>query len=196
MANKPVIMFEQGDAICTLTHTEDFAKTLYELLLNEKAYKEAFHITSTSEQTWLEVYTILCELLNRKPNICSLDRAETEKYMPEFYEILVGDKGTNMRFDNTKVSNAIGHSVYNTVSLKDGLKQSVDFFMNNSYMQKIDYKFDGECDYIATKISKQKCCILESPVRRNKDVLYYHIMRFPLTNYLVRAKRAKKMDSK
>ncbi len=59
MANKPVIMFEQGDAICTLTHTEDFAKTLYELLLNEKAYKEAFHITSTSEQTWLEVYTIL-----------------------------------------------------------------------------------------------------------------------------------------
>lgn len=196
MANKPVIMFEQGDAICTLTHTEDFAKTLYELLLNEKAYKEAFHITSTSEQTWLEVYTILCELLNRKPNICSLDRAETEKYMPEFYEILVGDKGTNMRFDNTKVSNAIGHSVYNTVSLRDGLKQSVDFFMNNSYMQKIDYKFDGECDYIAAKISKQKCCILESPMRRNKDVLYYHIMRFPLANYLVRAKRAKKMDSK
>lgn len=63
-------------------------------------------------------------------------------------------------------------------------------------MQKIDYKFDGECDYIAAKISKQKCCILESSVRRNKDVLYYHIMRFPLTNYLVRAKRAKKMDSK
>ena len=76
------------------------------------------------------------------------------------------------------------------------MKQSVDFFMNNSYMQKIDYKFDGECDYIAAKISKQKCCILESPMRRNKDVLYYHIMRFPLTNYLVRAKRAKKMDSK
>lgn len=192
MANKPVIMFEQGNAICTLTHTQDFAKTIYELLLNEKAYKEAFHITSTSEQTWFEVYTILCELLNKKPNICSLDRAETKKYMPEFYEILVGDKGTNMRFDNTKISNAIGHPVYNDVSLRDGLKQSVDFFMNNSYMQTIDYKFDGECDCIAAKISKQKCRILESPIRSNKDALYYHIMRFPLTNFLVSARRAKK----
>lgn len=196
MADKPIIMFEQGRAICTLTHTQDFAKTFYELLLNEKAYKEAFHITSASEQTWLEVYTILCEILDKKPNICSLDRDETRKYMPEFYDILIGDKGTNMRFDNTKVTEAIGHSVYNDVSLRDGLKQSVDFFMSNSYMQTIDYKFDGECDYIAAKISKKKCRILNSPLRSSKDVIYYHLMRFPPTNYLVSARRARKMDSR
>lgn len=193
LAGKPVLMFEGGQAICTLTHTVDFAATLYELLLNKKAYKEAFHITSGNEQTWLDVYTMLCEILGKEPNICSINRDETRKYMPEFYEILVGDKGTNMRFDNTKVSKAIGHPVYNNVSLKEGLKQSVDFFMSNAYMQKIDYKFDGECDFVASKLNKKGGHILESPMRNNKDVLYYHIMRFPITNYVVRERRAKKM---
>lgn len=191
VAGKPIIMFEEGRAICTLTHTIDFANTLYELLLNKNAYKEAFHITSGCEQTWFDVYNMLCDILDRKPNICSLNRTQIRKYMPEFYEILVGDKGTNMRFNNDKIAKAIGHPVYNNISLKEGLKQSVDFFMSNYYMQKIDYKFDGECDYLVAKLANNRSHILESPTRDYLDVLYYNIMRFPLTNYIVRTKRKK-----
>ena len=177
--NKPIIMLDHGKAICTLTCTKDFAQVLYRLLLNTKAYKEAFHITSNNRQTWKEVYLTICEILNKSSITCSVSIEDINKYMPEFEFILKGDKGQNMLFDNSKVLAAIDG--YNfQYSLMDALKESIEYFESHPQMQGIDFKFDGRCDYLIKK--KFKCnlssLVLENEYSNNRK--YYIMMTNPI----------------
>lgn len=178
---KPVVLFEDGLAICTLTNTKDFAEVLYRLLLNEKAYKEAFHITNNIRQTWNEVYLELCKILGKNPNPISVTMAEIQKYMLEFASILKGDKGQNMLFDNAKVLNAIGGYDFK-YSPAQGLRESVDFYLSNETMQAIDYKWDGRCDYLIYKKTGVKLNRVNSSNNKNVSNYWYTIM----TNTLFR----------
>ena len=179
---KPVALFNNGCAVCTLTHAEDFAAILYRLLLNEKAYKEDYHITGSAVQTWAEAYHELCKILHCKPNSFSVNEKQIKKYLPEFYDILIGDKGTNMIFDNSKVLNAIGGYEFK-IDLAKGLKQSVDYFENNIYMQGIDYKWDGRIDYLYRKCVKGKeklSCISLNNMYSKKKYMYKLMTAAPL----------------
>lgn len=176
--DKPVLLYENGEAICTLTHTTDFANMLYGLLLNERAYCEDFHITSPVQQTWKDVYGILCSLLGKKEHGLSVSGEQIRKFMPDFYEILKGDKGTNMRFDNTKVLSVLGGGYSaNYITLADGLKQSVDFYCSNDYMKGIDFKWDGQCDYLIRKVCGERFNYLSGGVQQySNSRKYYSIM--------------------
>lgn len=182
---KPVLLYEDGKAICTLTNTVDFAEVLYRLLLNSKAYREDFHITGPYTQSWKMVYEELCVLLNKKPNAFSVSIDDIKRFMPGYKEILLGDKGTNMLFDNSKVLNAIGGYDFR-YDLRTGLERSVNYYLDNEFMQGIDYKWDGECDYLVYKLSGIKL----SPVTMTKNapnskMLYYYIMRYQPFRFLI-----------
>lgn len=181
---KPVVVFEDGQAICTLTSTKDFAEVLYRLLLNPKAYKEDFYITSHFRQTWMDVYLELCKILDKTPRAISASIEEIERFFPEYKSILLGDKGTNMLFNSSKVMNAIGNSYTFKTDLQKGLKESVDYYLNNRSMQSIDYKFDGECDYFIFKKTGKKYSMISEgyPVDRKMN---YYIMTNQLTNWSV-----------
>ena len=49
---KPIIIPGDGTSLWTITHAEDFANSFVYLIGNEKAYNEAFHITSDKLYTW------------------------------------------------------------------------------------------------------------------------------------------------
>lgn len=173
---KPILLYNNGEAICTLTSTKDFAVILYKLLLNEKAFQEDFHITSLFRVSWKEVYEIYCEILETQPKIFSANIEQIDKYMPEFSEILRGDKGENMCFDNTKVMDAIGGYVFD-ISLYDRLKASVEYFLSNQFMKGIDYKWDGRCDYLIKKEQKVNLKPLKcSNKKYSNSVVWYYIM--------------------
>ncbi|GEA30034.1 NAD-dependent epimerase/dehydratase family protein [Clostridium diolis] len=175
--DKPIVLLDGGSAICTLTHTIDFSEVLYKLLCNRNAYKEEFHITSTYTYTWREVYETLCEILRRKSKMFSISLEMVEKYIPEYYQILKGDKGSNMRFDNTKVMKAIEGYEF-SISLSDGLRKSVNYFLENKKMQSIDYKWDGKIDYFIKKeIHYSTECIKGRNLYSNK-VVFYYIMKY------------------
>ena len=173
--NKPVLLYENGSAICTLTNTKDFAQILYRLLLNEGAYKEAFNVTSSSRQTWKDVYEKYCEILGREKNSLSINKEQVHKYLPEFEQILDADKGQNMLFDNSKVLNAIG-SYHFEYDLLKGLKESVDFYIDNNSMQAIDYKFDGRCDFFIKMEYNIKLKAIKSSNPSNNNKIWYFIM--------------------
>lgn len=191
--NKPVILFNDGSAICTLTNTKDFAVILYKLLLNTKAYKECFHITGNSVQSWKDVYFKYCELLSKKPNYISLNASQVNCFLPEFKEIIYGDKGRNMVFDNSKVLNVIGGYEFK-YDLNLGLRESVEFYMENSYMQGIDYKWDGMCDFVANKVKSAKLKPIISNNQRNTNKMWYYIMTNNiLRNIYYKMKKVKKV---
>ena len=188
-------MLDGGEAICTLTCTKDFAAVLYRLLLNKNAFREAFHITSSNRQSWKKVYQVLCKILNEKQNILSISIEEVHKYLPEFEFILKGDKGQNMLFDNTKVLDAIGG--YNfEYTLEKALKESVDYFKSHPEMQKIDYKWDGKCDYVASKKGIKGLNAVSSNIMPNNKK-WYKIMTNPISwNLYALARKSKHMVNK
>lgn len=178
---KPVVLFEDGKAECNLTSTKDFAEVLYRLLLNPKAYKEDFHITSPFVQTWRDVYEELCKILKKEQNSISANIKDIEKYFPDYKELLLGDKGTNMRFDNSKVMKAINNSYEFKIDLAKGLTDSVNYYLTHKEIQNIDCKFDGECDYYIYKKTGKKFSLLKNGVCDNK--FYYYLMTTGITHY-------------
>ena len=182
--DKPVALLNNGEAICTLTNTIDFANILYGLLLNEKAYCEVFHITSQSQQTWKTVYETYCEILGKKPQPVSITMEDIIKYMPEYEESLKGDKGTTWRFDNSKVLSAIGGYEFQ-IDLKTGLMRSIDFYEKHEEMQGIDYKWDGKIDYMIAHVTGIRGLHkMDSSSSKNTDKKYYDIMKNPFTHNL------------
>ena len=177
---KPVVMLDGGNAICTLTNTKDFANMLYLLLLNPKAYRQAFHITSTTTLPWSKVYELYCKILNRKPVPFTVTLEDVSKYYPEGYQLLKGDKGKSWVFDNSKIMNAIGG--YKTqVDLEEGLRDSVTYFVENEDMQAIDYGWDGKMDCLIRHVSGIKLhkCDYQKTKNSTKKILYYiHKNRF------------------
>lgn len=175
-AHKPVVMYNEGEAICTLTHTKDFAEILYKVMLNERTYKEDYIITSNARQSWREVYYLLCNILNVEPNDASVGRDEIRQYLPEYLEILEGDKGTNMLFDNSKILQVIGGYDF-LITLEQGLQETIEFFEKNAYMQGIDYKWDGKVDYLL-KMTKgiKLCCLKENAGSHSNSKIYYYVM--------------------
>lgn len=181
--NKPVVMLDGGNNICTLTNTKDFAEVLYRLLLNENAYREDFHITSSNRQSWKEVYLTLCKVLGKKANICSVNIDDIHKYMPEFEAVLKGDKGQNMLFDNRKVLNAVGGYKFK-YDLYDSIKDSVAYFENAQEMQRIDFKFDGRCDFLIYVKFHQKHTRVKNNNLESNNVVWYYIMSNPVLRFI------------
>lgn len=179
--DKPVAVLDNR-CVCTLMNTKDFANILYKLLLNPAAYHEAFHITSSSQQTWSEVYSLLCQILGKKEHLAEVSLDDVKKYMPEYYNMLKGDKGTTWRFDNSKVMNAIGGYEFQ-YDLKAGLQRSVDFYLANPDMQAIDYRWDGEMDFMLKNVAGAKNLkMLKSNNPADKDKDKYGKFMNPLYN--------------
>ena len=173
---KPILLYNQGEAICTLTSTRDFAEALFGLLLNSKAYKEAFHITSNNVQTWNEVYMEICRLLNKPSYPISMTQSDVHRYFPEFESILNGDKGRNMIFDNSKILATVGEDVFQT-NLRTGMEASIKYYFEHEYMQGIDYKWDGKCDYFLRKQRRIKMHHLKEYCKeKSNSKLYYYFM--------------------
>jgi nucleoside-diphosphate-sugar epimerase len=63
---KPVLIAGDGTNVFTFTHARDFANALVGLFGNKKAIGEDFHITTDELLTWLDITTILLNLLGVK----------------------------------------------------------------------------------------------------------------------------------
>ena len=73
MNDKPMFVWDNGTALCTLTHTEDFAYNFVQLYLNKKAFNEDINFVGDQVYSWQEMLETLYELLDKdKKNIVSI----------------------------------------------------------------------------------------------------------------------------
>ena len=181
--DKPVALLDGGSAICTLTNTVDFANILYGLMLNPKAYRQEFHITSQSRQSWKEVYEKYCEILGHEPRLISVTLDDIKKYMPEYYQSLKGDKGTSWSFDNTKVLEAVGGYEFE-YDLLSGLKRSIEYFNSHENMQGIDYKWEGKMDFMIKRVAGIKGLKpIYSLCDKSSKKSFYYLMTNPISHF-------------
>ncbi len=154
LTGKPIVLWDSGKAICTLTHTRDFAVAMVGLFKNPCASCQAYHITSNERLTWKDVLEKIEAALNKRAVIIDMPTSKVESYMTEYRGILSGDKATNMRFDNSKICAAVPEFKAN-IDFKTGIQQTIDFFLSNRTARKIDYVWDGRLDRMIEKYSKK-----------------------------------------
>ncbi len=154
LIGKPILLWDGGKATCTLTNTKDFAVGIVGLFGNEKAYQNDFHITTDHTLTWREALLDIGSALGKEPIIADIPSSFIFKEMPELKEVISGDKGRNMIFDNSKIKSVVSNFKANT-TFKEGIRETIQFYKENDYMRKIDYKWDARIDNLISKYYKK-----------------------------------------
>lgn len=176
--NKPIILWDNGEAYSTITRVEDFAIGLVGLLGNDKALNQAFHIVGDERYRWKEVIDVLGEIIGKEPIYFSLSKEEYAKEVPSRKGEILGGRGISQLLDNSKIKAAVPGFKTN-INLRDGLKLTVDYYSNNNWLRGMDYAFDADTDRIIAKMCH----------RRGIDTAQYHL---GFTDYLGNASSANK----
>lgn len=147
---KPIILWDGGTAYSTITRVEDFAKGLIGLLGNTKAYNQAVHIVGDERHQWKDVINELANILNVVPQYADLSKEAYAKELPYRAGEILGGRGISQLLNNKKLKNLVP-GFKTTIPLKEGLRKTVEYYMQNNYLLGIDWQFEGETDYIIRK---------------------------------------------
>ncbi len=154
LQGKPLLMHDDGTALCTVTHTEDFAKAFVGLCGNPAAYGEAYHITSDECHTWNRVAEMVGDALGRRPVLCHVPAHDLGFELGgDFGEKLISFSRHGV-YDSSKVRAAVPEFVC-TTHFPEGVKRTIQFYWDNPQFQVVDEHFDRRMDEIAERYHAQ-----------------------------------------
>jgi nucleoside-diphosphate-sugar epimerase len=148
LQGKPLLMHDDGNALCTVTHTEDFAKAFVGLCGNPAAFGEAFHITSDEFLTWNRVAELVGDALGARPKLCHVPAHDLGFELGgDFGEKLISF-ATNGVYDSSKIRALVPEFICET-RFADGVRRTIQFYYDNPEFQVVDEEFDRRMDEIA-----------------------------------------------
>lgn len=150
LEGKPVIIPGDGTSLWTLTHSRDFAKGYVGLMANPHAIGNALHITTDESMTWNQIYETIADALGKPLNALHVSSDFLAKHggVYDFRGKLLGDKAATVVFDNSKIKRLVPDFVC-SISMADGLRQSVQYMLAHPETQTLDLEFDLWYDRIA-----------------------------------------------
>jgi nucleoside-diphosphate-sugar epimerase len=150
LQGKPLLMHDDGMALCTVTHTEDFAKGFVGLMGNEAAFGEAYHITSDEFLTWNRVAELVGDALGVKPNLCHVPAHDLGFELGgDFGEKLISFSRHSVH-DSSKIRALVPEFVC-TTHFDEGIRRTIQFYRDNPEFQVVHEEFDRRMDEIAAK---------------------------------------------
>jgi len=148
LQGKPLLMHDDGNALCTVTHTEDFAKGFVGLCGNPAAFGEAFHITSDEFLTWNRVAELVGDALGAKPKLCHVPAHELGFELGgDFGEKLIFFANNGV-YDSSKIRALVPEFVC-TTRFAEGIRRTIQFYLDNPEFQVVHEEFDRRMDEIA-----------------------------------------------
>ena len=105
---KPIIIPGDGQALWTLTRSEDFARPFVRLFGTEGALNTAFHLTSDHAFPWTMIYQAVGRALGVSVDFAPVPSTVLAGYHQQWEEYLLGDKGYTVIFDNSKIKSVVG----------------------------------------------------------------------------------------
>ena len=146
---KPIVVHGDGTTLWTLTHSIDFANGLVEFLKSGHAPGDIVNITADTAYNWREITAALCrEVGVSDPKICYRTTEEINSIAPRYGNGLKGHKMWCDVYDNKKLKE-LCPTWRTTVSLEDGLKETVRYFKKNDKLlrpqQPLDSLLDSLC---------------------------------------------------
>lgn len=142
---KTVILPEGAmDIQGTLSWAGDFGKSVIRLIRNEKAYGEAFTVSTSEHHTWREIAEIY-----RKIGGLNYVTVDDKTFIDELYDGSVYayqqlnyDRCFNRIIDNTKLLEATGRKQSDFMKLEDGLRRELASYDGSLYSEKYNTRMD------------------------------------------------------
>lgn len=150
---KPVFLWDSGNARVTITHVSDFAKGLVGLFGNPLAYNESFNIVGDETITWRDMIELIGKLVNKNPISINIPSEYAGLKMPEIKGMLLGDRALDAIFDNSKIKKTVPEFVC-TTSLVAGIQQTLDYYKSHDYLNGLDYQWDAQIDRLVYEYLK------------------------------------------
>lgn len=151
----PILMPETGEQIITLTSTIDFAVGIVGLFMNRDAFGEDFNIVGDTRTTWNEVLSVIEMNLKKKAKIVYVGTEELAKRIPILAEELMFDKAFSHTYENAKIKRVVPEFT-TTIDIKEGMKQTISYLMNQKSVQVIDEYWNAMEDVLCNKFSNDK----------------------------------------
>jgi len=142
---KPIIIPGDGTSVWTITHASDVSYSFVDLIGNEQAYHETYHITGDKLYTWEQLSTILANVLGVKPQFIHIPTDLIIKYLPEMEGPLLGDKAWSAIFDNAKIK-ALSSNYRSTIGYEEVAKDVIAYYQQNKSLQTIDQDYEKTYD--------------------------------------------------
>ena len=153
LADKPMIVWNNGENIQNLTRVEDFAIGVVGLLGKKEAYNEAFNVVGDDFYTWKQVLDCIADYAGKDLKVIDIPPEEYAKEIPSQSEELLGGRANNCKCSNEKLKKVV-KSFKSNISLKEGIYKTLDYYKSHNYLLGIDYNYDGDYDRIIKKYSK------------------------------------------
>jgi nucleoside-diphosphate-sugar epimerase len=135
------------DKKTSLTYAPDVAAAVLGLIGNDKAYGQAFHITTEDSHTWweiLELYLNVIEMkTGKRPRVKILDNSLELQTVWNKWQIRY-DRLFDRTFDNSKIESVRG--VYNYKDTLEGLEECLSKFIENPKWGGINVPYEAWSD--------------------------------------------------
>lgn len=134
----------------SLTYGNDVAGALVDLIGNEKAYGEAFHITTEESHTWGEILDFYCQKIEAKtgikPKVKYVEDSRGLQRVWNQWQIRY-DRLYDRVFDNAKIESVRGKYEYKPTF--EGLGECLDEFLENPKWLGMRASYEGYCDKVS-----------------------------------------------
>lgn len=174
-AGKPWFIWDGGKGKSTLTYADEFAVGVVGLFLNERAVNTDFHITSGFEYTQEDIVKLLYNKLHIPFNVVDCSSKEIADTLPEYKEMLMGDRALDAIFDNSKILDAVPELEFK-VSFEKGLDRIIGYW-NSLTTYEYDYQFDARIDFLLSKKGAD-VGFVKYPHTKGKARRIYYINRY------------------
>ena len=138
----------------SLTYGPDVAGAVVDLIGNENAYGETFHITTTEYHTWGEVLEFYCSIIEKKTGkkikVKLIDDSQDLQKVWNKWQIKY-DRLYNRTFDNTKINSVRGD--YNYKGTWEGLGECLNEFLENPKWLNMNWRYEAYCDRVAREFT-------------------------------------------
>ncbi|NLO73007.1 MAG: NAD-dependent epimerase/dehydratase family protein [candidate division WS1 bacterium] len=150
LQGKPLLMQDDGTALCTVTYAADFAKAFVGLMGNPGAYGEAFHITSDEWLTYNRAAEMLGEALGVPTRLCHIPAHILGLELGgDFGEKLISF-ARGAAVDSRKVRKLVPEFVC-TTSFAQGLRKCIQFYEENPEFKVVHQEWEETMDRLAEK---------------------------------------------
>ena len=131
----------------SLTYGPDVAGAIAELIGNEKAYGQAFHITTDESHTWGEILDFYCdkieEITGKRPKVKLVENSNALMTVWNKWQIKY-DRLYDREFNNTKIETVRGK--YNYKPTFEGLGECLEEFISNPVWLGMNTRYEAWCD--------------------------------------------------
>lgn len=150
LAGKPIIRWNKGVNRCNMTRVEDFAVGVVGLIGNPKAFNEAFNVCGENAPSFNDVLDAMGEVLGIKIPIIDISKEFYADEIPYRRGELLGGRCIDAINSNEKIKDTVPE-FKQTISLKDGIRKTIEAYKRDNYEKGIDWHFDAETDRIIRK---------------------------------------------